>query len=94
MIEKNNLKEDLKKAFSNLNLDQKRNEFNSEIRVISAMINSLLVNYGEKQLFQPYNYKTGVDKDLSETDILIQNYMDILEIKNNLILLLSYLTKK
>lgn len=94
MNEKETLKENLTVAFSNLSLDQKRNEFNSEIRVINAMINSLLVGYGEKELYQPYNYRSKIDAKLSEDDILIKNYMDLLEIKNQLILLLSYLTKK
>ena len=94
MNERSKLKNNLKTAFSNLSLDQKRNEFNSELRVINEIINSILISYGEEELIQLYNYKSGIDSKLSEDDVLIQNYMDVLETKNKLILMLSYLTKK
>lgn len=87
------LKNNLLAAYKNLSLDNQRNEFNKEIVVLSSLVNKLLENYGETSLHKPHNYELIEDSNMSESEVLTNNYMDLLELKNNIILLLSYMQK-
>ncbi|MBR3198429.1 MAG: hypothetical protein IKG27_00260 [Bacilli bacterium] len=85
------LKDKLVNAYKALSLDDQRNEFNKEIISIHVLINQMLSLYGERELREPYNYQSGEDSSLTESEVLVQNFSNIVDLKNNLLLLLNYL---
>lgn len=94
MDEGNILKEKLIDSYNSLDLDNKRNEFSKEMVIISSLINSCLAAFGETNLKTAYDYKSEKDLSLTEDDLISKNYSDILEIKNNLLTLLTYINNK
>ena len=94
MDEGNTLKNKLLDSYKNLVLDDKRNEFSKEMIMVSTLINSCLSMYGVSSLKTAYDYKVEQDLKLSEEDLLIKNYEDILDIRNNLLLLLTHINNK
>lgn len=93
-MQEEQLKNKLIKAFSQLDLDNQRNEFSNEMIVISSLLNTCLLEYGENINRVAWNYNPQSDSKMSEQDILITNYSDIIDIKNNLLLLLAYMKNK
>lgn len=93
MMEQNVLKNSLIEAYKNLSLDDQRNELNKEIIVMSSLINQLLTTHGESEFPTPYNYNSATDSKLSESEVLTQNYINIVNLKDSLLLLLSYMNK-
>lgn len=84
---------DLKNAFKKLDLNSQRNEYSVEMIKLAALINTWLAKYTDRQFKMPYNYDLKKDESLTESELITINYMDLLEIKNNLILLLSFIEK-
>lgn len=80
-------------AYKLLSIDQMRNEYSNELIIIGSILNKYLEAFGEIDLEYPTDYKSKVEAGLTEEDMLIRNYTDILEIKNNLLLLLAYFKK-
>lgn len=84
-------KKNLIEAYQNLDIESKRNEFNSEIIKLSLIVNSFLKLYDNDEFTSPNNYTKGIAQD--ENEFLTQTYISIVEMKYNLILLLKYLEK-
>ncbi len=84
----------LLEAYKELSLDSKRNEFNKEMIILTSLINSLLSNYTNKKLHMPKNYKKGIDTELTEDEVLTNNYIDLLELKNNILTLITCISNK
>lgn len=90
----NSAKEELEKAYQKLSLDEKRNEFNNELMSISYIIKAYLKEFDDEDYSLAKNYISKEEINLSEEDLLVRNYMDLLEIKNRLILLLKFISVK
>ena len=84
----------LLEAYKELSLDSKRNEFNKEMIILTSLINSLLSNYTNKKLHMPKNYKKGIDTELTEDEVVTNNYIDLLELKNNILTLITCISNK
>ena len=84
----------LLEAYKELSLDSKRNEFNKEMIILTSLINSLLSNYTNKKLHMTKNYKKGIDTELTEDEVLTNNYIDLLELKNNILTLITCISNK
>lgn len=76
--------------YENLSLDEKRNEYNKEMTAIASIIIACLKQFKDDDYEMPFNYKQTKDLNMTEEDMLVKHYEDILEIKENLLLLLSY----
>lgn len=88
------LKRELKKAFEKLDLNDKRNEYYNEITYLSIILNSYLRKNGFKELSNTFDYNKDEDYEMTEEKLLTKSYMDIIEIKNIMALLLSYSDEK
>ena len=84
------MEEELLKEYKKLSLDNKRNIYNKEIVLIGSLIINLLNNYDREKREFPYNYNPLNDNKKTEDEFLLLNYKELLRIKNNLLLLLSY----
>ena len=62
--------------------------------ILTSLINSLLSNYTNKKLHMPKNYKKGIDTELTEDEVLTNNYIDLLELKNNILTLITCISNK
>lgn len=91
MNENDIIKINLIKAYKDLPLDSKRNEYSKEMLILTVLVNSLLSNYTNEQLHTPYNYRKGIDENITEDELLTSNYIDLLELKNNILLLFKFM---
>ena len=92
-MEQDILKNNLIEAYKNLSLDDQRNEFNKEIIVLSSLVYQLLMKHGESSFPTPYNYNISESQKLSESEVLVQNFANIVDLKQSLLLLLNYIEK-
>ena len=81
------MKEELKKAFSNLPLSEKRNQISNELMIIGALIKAQEENLRIPSVLNVKNY--DVNSSLSESEMLDFLYEDIYNIQKELITLLS-----
>ena len=81
-------------SFSKLGLDEKRNAFNEEIIKISYLLKEYLKRYNHDIIEEPYNYKKGIDNNMSESELLDLNYKNIYSIKHKLLLLISLIESR
>lgn len=89
-MKNDNIKQNLIDSFKNLSLDVKRNEFNKELLSLAYIIQTYLKKYSDETFDLPENYEMGTGLSLNEEEIITTNYMALLSIKNQLLLLLKY----
>jgi len=80
-------------SFNLLSLDEQRNEFNGELSSLCILVNKLLDEYDTDKRDNPIIYRKNIDYQKSEKEVLLDNYSNLLDLKNNIILLLSYMDK-
>ena len=81
--------EELFNNFSKLGVDEKRDVFNEELVKVAYLIKNYLNKYNQDIMDEPYNYKKGIDKVLTESELLDLNYKNIYYIKSELLILMS-----
>ena len=85
--------EELFKNFSKLGLDEKRNKYSEEMIKVALLLKSFLNQRNLELIDMPYNYKSGEDKKLTETDLLNINFRDLYILKTELLMLFNYINK-
>ncbi|MBR4693573.1 MAG: hypothetical protein IKP07_02065 [Bacilli bacterium] len=85
-------KERVLEAFRLLSIDEERKEFNKELTSLMTLVDKLLESYDGVDT-KPVVYRSNIDYQKDERDVLVDNYSNILDLKNDLILLLSYMDK-
>ncbi len=86
--------EELFQSFSKLGLDKKRNAFNEELLKVAFLIKEYLQTYNQEFDFTFYNYQEGIEKDITESELLDKNFQNVYYIKSQLMLLLSMIDNK
>ncbi len=81
------MSEEFKNAFSNLSIDEKRNQISNELIVISEIIKLKEKTLNIPSYLSVKNYES--DSDMSESETLDFLYEDIYNIQKELITLLS-----
>lgn len=79
--------------FKKLGLDAKRNAYSEEIIKLALLLKAHLNKINLDLIDIPYNYRSLIDKDMKETDLLDINFKDIYILKVELLLLLNYYEK-
>ena len=85
-------KERVLEAFRLVSIDEERKEFNKELTSLMTLVDKLLESYDSVDT-KPVVYRSNIDYQKDERDVLVDNYSNILDLKNDLILLLSYMDK-
>lgn len=85
--------EELFKKFSKLGLDEKRNKYSEEMIKVALLIKSFLNQRNLDLIDMPYNYKSGEDKKMSESDLLNINFRDLYILKTELLMLINYINE-
>lgn len=85
--------EELFKNFSKLGLDEKRNKYSEEMIKVALLLKSFLNQRNLELINMPYNYKSGEDKKLTETDLLNINFRDLYILKTELLMLFNYINE-
>ncbi|MDD5865367.1 MAG: hypothetical protein PUD07_02610 [bacterium] len=85
--------EELFKNFSKLGLDEKRNKYSEEMIKVALLLKSFLNQRNLELIDMPYNYKSGEDKKLTETDLLNINFRDLYILKTELLMLFNYINE-
>lgn len=75
----------LKKAYDNLDLDDKKNKLSDELLVIEELLKTIENKYGIVPNFKIKNYESG--STMNEDEFLSFIYEDIFEIQKQLILI-------
>lgn len=83
------MSEELIEAFNDLSINQKRNQINRELIIISKLLETAEVSFGFNSNIGIKNYDSSVDGKLTESKMLTNLYEDICKIKKELITLLS-----
>ena len=78
--------------YSNLDLDQKRNQINIELEIIGELIKKVETAYNIPISLNVKNYDTAKDKKLTEDEMLTFFYEDVFNIERELITLLTYIS--
>lgn len=86
--------EELFNDFSKLGVDEKRDVFNEELVKVAYLIKNYLNKYNQEIMDEPYNYKKGIDKVLTESELLDLNYKNIYYIKSELLILVSLIESR
>lgn len=86
--------EELFNNFSKLGVDEKRDVFNEELVKVAYLIKNYLNKYNQDTMDEPYNYKKGIDKVLTESELLDLNYKNIYYIKSELLILMSLIESR
>ena len=69
--------EDLKKAYHELNLNDKRNEFNSDLCFLQYLCNELAADTNCTERVTGRNYDSNQDQHMTEEEFLELNYEQI-----------------
>lgn len=85
--------EELFKNFSKLGLDEKRNKYSEEMIKVALLLKSFLNQRQLKLIDMPYNYKSGEDKKMTESDLLNINFRDLYILKTELLMLINYINE-
>ena len=86
--------EELFNNFSKLGVDEKRDIFNEELVKVAYLIKNYLNKYNQDIMDEPYNYKKGIDKVLTESELLDLNYKNVYYIKSELLILMSLIESR
>ena len=78
--------EELFKNFSKLGLDEKRNKYSEEMIKVALLLKSFLNQRQLELIDMPYNYKSGEDKKMTESDLLNINFRDLYILKTELLI--------
>ena len=81
--------EELFKNFSKLGLDEKRNKYSEEMIKVALLLKSFLNQRQLELIDMPYNYKSGEDKKMTESDLLNINFRDLYILKTELLMLIN-----
>lgn len=76
---------ELKKAYDNLDIDDKKNKLNNELLIIAELLRTIENMYGLVPNFKIKNYELG--STMSEDEFLSFLYEDVFEIQKQLILI-------
>lgn len=85
--------EELFKNFSKLGLDEKRNKYSEEMIKVALLLKSFLNQRNLELIDMPYNYKSGDDKKMTESDLLNINFRDLYILKTELLMLINYINE-
>lgn len=85
--------EELFKNFSKLGLDEKRNKYSEEMIKVALLLKSFLNQRQLELIDMPYNYKSGEDKKITESDLLNINFRDLYILKTELLMLINYINE-
>ena len=85
--------EELFKNFSKLGLDEKRNKYSEEMIKVALLLKSFLNQRNLELIDMPYNYKSGEDKKMTESDLLNINFRDLYILKTELLMLFNYINE-
>ena len=85
--------EELFKNFSKLGLDEKRNKYSEEMIKVALLLKSFLNQRQLELIDVPYNYKSGDDKKMTESDLLNINFRDLYILKTELLMLINYINE-
>lgn len=85
--------EELFKNFSKLGLDEKRNKYSEEMIKVALLLKSFLNQRQLELIDVPYNYKSGEDKKMTESDLLNINFRDLYILKTELLMLINYINE-
>lgn len=86
--------EQLYENYSKLGLDDKRDAYNQELLKVYFLIKEYLTKQNIVFEEKFFNYQKGIDKELSESELLDENFKNIYNIKRELILLLNLMNLK
>lgn len=75
----------LKKAYDNLDLDDKKNKLSDELLMIEQLLKAIEKKYGLVPDFKIKNYESG--SNMTEDEFISFIYEDIFEIQKQLILI-------
>lgn len=75
----------LKKAYDNLDLDDKKNKLSDELLMIEQLLKAIEKKYGLVSDFKIKNYRSG--SNMNEDEFISFIYEDIFEIQKQLILI-------
>ena len=81
------------KNFSKLGLDEKRNKYSEEMIKVALLLKSFLNQRQLELIDAPYNYKSGEDKKMTESDLLNINFRDLYILKTELLMLINYINE-
>lgn len=85
--------EELFNNFSKLGLDEKRNKYSEEMIKVALLLKSFLNQRNLELIDMPYNYKSGEDKKMTESDLLNINFRDLYILKTELLMLINYINE-
>lgn len=85
--------EELFKNFSKLGLDEKRNKYSEEMIKVALLLKSFLNQRQLELIDMPFNYKSGEDKKMTESDLLNINFRDLYILKTELLMLINYINE-
>lgn len=85
--------EELFKNFSKLGLDEKRNKYSEEMIKVALLLKSFLNQRNLELIDMPYNYKSGEDKKMTESELLNINFKDLYILKTELLMIFNYINE-
>ena len=90
------MREEFKKAFSDLDLSDKRNELNNEMEVAFRVLQTIKENIGYNDTDEETirNYDVVKDANLNESELLDLLYCDFYLIQKNIIDIADFLINK
>lgn len=83
------MSEEMKKAYTQLDINDKRNQLSDELLIIFKLIKRYENAKGINPIIQIKNYDVAKDKNLNEDEMLTFFYEDVYNIQQELITLLS-----
>lgn len=83
------MSEEMKKAYMQLDINDKRNQLSDELLIIFELIKRYENAKGINPIIQIKNYDVAKDKNLNEDEMLTFFYEDVYNIQQELITLLS-----
>lgn len=83
------MSEEMKKAYTQLDINDKRNQLSDELLIIFELIKRYENAKGINPIIQIKNYDVAKDKNLNEDKMLTFFYEDVYNIQQELITLLS-----
>lgn len=75
--------------YSKLGLVEKRNKYSEEMIKMSLLIKDFLNQNNLELIDMPYNYKSDIDKNMKETDLLNINFRDLYILKTELLMMIN-----
>ncbi len=85
--------EELFNNYSKLGLDEKRNKYSEEMIKVALLVKTFLNQRNLELLDMPYNYKSGEDKKLTESELLNINFRDLYILKTELLMMINYVNQ-